>query len=841
MQSVSAAFLDAVVAPVRRIAQRVQITFLNSALSTGMSVDASEGDAEACPQEALIDGREQIWGDEDTENVYAWPDYYDEEEDPTELILDDFETGDLSKWDLSQNVTVQSTVKNSGTYSAEFNYDGENESYLRKTILAEDEFYGEFYIQFASFPSTAYTPIHFVRYLTDEICSFSIQPDGYLLVSLANLIELQQETNENALSLDTQYKIKYSLVATSSSTWTLNWSIDDVAQTELSISAAAPGGFTEILFDVGDAAPACHFYIDDIVIRNASEGGATLAFYFPSDHLFPVPEGLIWESEGISGETPSGETRPQYAFDTPEVLTLDYGHDVNLTKVTWVSEENQNCFPSNFTIEYYDGANWADIGCGEVDRPALTIGDMRWEYELAENIQTSSIRMTVNAIEAPKRSLKLSEFGAGFPVDVSAGNEDRVIRWEILKELTSEANTSSPMGNASSNSLALELDNTDGAFFRGSGSDFVPYLKANRMVQVLCGLVLEDGTTELLPQGIFYTVSWSADQDSSTCWVVAWDRSKLMKETTFDSVVRSGYTISELVELIGDDFGLLPQEMVIDATTEVVPYAFFDSKSHWACLVELAQAEGGWVFFDELNRLTFYNRAHMTGGSVVATLTDEDTVISGGEGWEQLKMRNSVRVIVKPLTVQATTQVYTAADVITVPAGGTKTVMIDFSTRPVINPATPVVTGGADISIDSWTPYSWGGMLVLANAGGTDETVTAITCDGDPLAEAGGFKATKENATLIAENGRKTYPVENNMIQSLTVAEQMASDLLAVLEDPASERPMSGRGRPELQLADLVHVTNARMAIDADQWLTRIRLSYDGGLKMDCTIVEAEE
>jgi hypothetical protein len=235
----------------------------------------------------------------------------------------------------------------------------------------------------------------------------------------------------------------------------------------------------------------------------------------------------------------------------------------------------------------------------------------------------------------------------------------------------------------------------------------------------------------------------------------------------------------------------------------------------------------------------FESRAHMTGGSAVATLTDLDTVVSMQEGWEQDKMRNAVRVVAKPLTPQATAEVYNATEAIDVPASGTETVMIYFSSKPVINPQTPIITGGADITISSWVPYSWGGVLILANSGGATEQVTAITVDGDPLVEAGGFVERSESDLLINENGRREYTVESEIIQSRTVAKQMAQDLREVLEDPASERPMTGRGRPELQLADRVHVENERMNINADQWITRIRLTYDGGLGMECTLQEA--
>jgi len=574
----------------------------------------------------------------------------------------------------------------------------------------------------------------------------------------------------------------------------------------------------EVVVDGEKIIPAHYAWADEYDESDPS-GRARM---YPADDLYPLPDGLIWAGATLS----DGTTR---AVSPSEALTINYAGTTNIKTVSWAGDDWLGR-PEDFVIDYYDGS-WHTIVS------VTGHASHEYTYELPAAVSATKLRITVSKVNLPKVSAKLSELEGGLILDVTS----RVKAWEILKERATSPDASSPLGNSSSNSLKLELDNSDGIFYRSSGSTYAPYLKANRRIAVECGVVLAGGGTELLPQGTFYTIGWDADQDSPVCKVTAWDRSKLLKEDDWESsLVYQDYTISELVHLVGLAAGLSDTYMVIDDTTDIIPYAWFESASYWSHLVALATAEGGQVYFNELDQLVFENRAHMTGGSAAVTLADSDVVIGMAEGWDQNKMRNSVKVSAKPLLPDAVQEIYHTTEAISVPAGGTKSLRLFFSTSPCVNVTTPVITGGADISIDSWTAYAWGGYLVLANSGGAAEDATDISIDGQPLIEAGGFYEKAEDIVSILENERRTYSISSKYIQSNATALSMAADLLAVLLDPGDERGMTGRGRPELQLADRIHVHNARMSINADQWVTRIALTFNNnGLKMKGTIIEA--
>ena len=546
---------------------------------------------------------------------------------------------------------------------------------------------------------------------------------------------------------------------------------------------------------------------------------------FPASDLYPMTNDGGWFGDTLSdvdGDISGGEA-----------IELDYGASpVDVFSLGWWADEYLGR-PVDFTVETYNGSSWTT-------RATITgYAQNDWSLGFDSAISIYKLKITITKVDHGYSYAKLLEVEAGMTVDLS----DRVISWEILKEREHQ-NGSTPVGNISANQLALQLDNSDGVFFRKSGSLYAPYLIANRKIRVYCGVRLDDETDEYVAQGVFYTRAWKSDEGSIETSVTAWDRSKRLSEEEYQtSVVVEGSTISDLVNLLADAFGLGVAEMVIDpAADEIVDYAWFTPASYWSHLRDLAIAAGGVIYFDELNRLVFESLDYLAGKTTsVVTLTDLDSIINASESWEQDNMRNHVVVPVRPLTPDTEQEIYRLTESISVPAGGTKGITLFYSKSPCISVQTPVVTGGAHISIDSWTAYAWGGYLVLANSGGAAENVTIISVDGQPLIELGGIEAESENPILILLNGRRTYRAPNEaarFIQSLSTAEELAPDLLAALQDPSSERVVRMRGRPELQLGDRCTIQDTKLSLNGDYWLTRMRLTYSGGLDMEATILE---
>ena len=542
---------------------------------------------------------------------------------------------------------------------------------------------------------------------------------------------------------------------------------------------------------------------------------------YPSDNLYPATSEAGWRGDTLSdanGDISGGED-----------LVLTYNPAVDIRTINWWADTHLG-YPADFEVFYWD-SSWVSI-------ESVTGNDEpRWSKTLDEAINTTKLKISVTKMSHAKDPARLLEFQGGLSVDVS----DRVNYWEILEEREGEGSV--PVGNAATKQLTLELDNSDGVFYRNSGSIYAPYLNANKKIRVWCGVVLADGSKEVLPQGEFFSKSWGASEGEVTAKVTGWDRSKRMKEDEYStSAILQSKSIADLVEVIAKAYGLTDEDLEIDSTDGLVDYAWFEPKSYWSHLEDLAIGEGGSVYFNGLGKLVFENRSHLADNSTpVATLRDLDTFENLQESWEQSRLKNRVIVPVRPLTPATAAEVYNLQETITVPAGGTKSLTVFFAERPVINPQTPAITGGGNISIQSWNSYAWGGLLVLQNTGGSDETVTQITVDGQLLEEKGGLRAVDEDSVSVSQNGPRTYTVPDKgsrFIQSLDVAESMASGLLDVLKDPGGSYKAKGRGRPELELADAITAVSSKLNIDEAFWIVRMLKKYDGGLSCEYGLLE---
>ncbi|MBT3390351.1 MAG: hypothetical protein HN413_08055 [Chloroflexi bacterium] len=545
---------------------------------------------------------------------------------------------------------------------------------------------------------------------------------------------------------------------------------------------------------------------------------------FPGEDLYPCTGSAGWFGNSLSdanGDISGGET-----------LELDYGGPVDVRTLRWWANSYLG-IPVDFVVSYStDGVGWT------VAESVTGNSAESWDHDLGAITEIYKLKIVITKVNHPTSFAKLLEFEAGLTVDVS----DRIKSWEILSEREHDGQ-SLPIGNASINKLTLYLDNVDGVFYRNSGSLYAPYLVANRKITVWEGVTLADGTTEMLQQGVFYSRVWEAGSRDTTVKVVGWDRGKRMSEEDYaTSTVLEDKTISELVTILATAFGLDPSDMVIDTTSGEVAYSWFESGSYFNHLKTLAAGEGGTFYIDEMNRLTFENREHLASKTTsVVTLTDIDDILSATEGWDQARMRNRIVVPVRPLTLGSTQEIYSYQETVTVPAGDTKSLTVYYAERPAMNVQTPVFSGGAHITIQSWTAYAWGGTLVFTNSGGSDETVTSITIDGDPLQELGGVRAVRENATSIGLNGKRTYTLSDaaaQYMQDLSVAETLAEDLRDSLSDPGSEITVSMPGRPELQLADRITAQHERLSLDGDYWITRMRKLHDGAFRMETTLLE---
>jgi hypothetical protein len=98
---------------------------------------------------------------------------------------------------------------------------------------------------------------------------------------------------------------------------------------------------------------------------------------------------------------------------------------------------------------------------------------------------------------------------------------------------------------------------------------------------------------------------------------------------------------------------------------------------------------------------------------------------------------------------------------------------------------------------------------------------------------------TKEDEVSIAENGLKSYDFPDNpLVQSTSVAQVIADNLLAVYSPARRDVELDWRGNPALELGDVVCVPEyQRDGIDARGHYVVVQqeFEWDGGLRAKLT------
>lgn len=212
---------------------------------------------------------------------------------------------------------------------------------------------------------------------------------------------------------------------------------------------------------------------------------------------------------------------------------------------------------------------------------------------------------------------------------------------------------------------------------------------------------------------------------------------------------------------------------------------------------------------------------------------DADEIFAKDQPSRGQTVVNHVEVWVNPLKpVDEPEEVYRSKDPVTIPAGKTETVTIQFDDEPVTEPAVVLEEAGANLSIVDTKYYAWGAEVTIKNAGSGAQTCR-IVATGKPLKVQGREVIVKRDEVSIKENGLKKYTFDNPFVQDRATAELIADKLLS-FSNAKRDIVIEWRGDPALQLADVVMIPEyQRRGLDQRGifYVTKQELEFDGGLR----------
>jgi len=508
-----------------------------------------------------------------------------------------------------------------------------------------------------------------------------------------------------------------------------------------------------------------------------------------------------------------------------QTLTLAYSSATLIRNIQWWGDSYQG-YPVNFVVN-------VNYGAGFVLLTTVTgWASNSWSYDFGALTSVTAVQISITKTSSPYMYPNVIEFQGGLTLDVSSAVKSIAINTERQTE-----NATLEIGTGSAASLSLALDNTAVNWSPHNSSNvYKSYLRSNRRILVQEGITYgSTPTTEYLNFGTYFSMKWSAVPGEPIANISAQDRMKRLRETKYATCpLYVNTTCDQIIAgaLVAAGFG--GYEYNVNTSSITIPYAFCDvNTSYMQFILNVAAAAGGFCYFDGNGRFNFEDASFLSTfrTSSVFTFTDTNSVISYLDEWDEADVRNRVTVNINALKLASSTVVWNLQEQIAIAGSSSVTINVVFQNPTTAATATPIITSsGGTISVLSWTPYAYGGVMVVQNTSGSAGTLLTATVSGQALTADGSQYVNADDTATIGTDGARVLSLNNPFIQNRASATTIANNLLTQYKNPPAKLKITALGLPFLDLGDRVTVISTLAGISADYWIIRHSFTDDGTL-----------
>lgn len=352
--------------------------------------------------------------------------------------------------------------------------------------------------------------------------------------------------------------------------------------------------------------------------------------------------------------------------------------------------------------------------------------------------------------------------------------------------------------------------------------------------------------------------SFTPDIKEDTVSVHAYDLADKVKDFMVTSELLADARSDELIAFLADACGIPESERILEVGEHISKYAWFPEASAWTYMNQIAEAEGGRVFFDESGKLNFWNRTTSSYQNrlPVYTFTLKDHIINSSYQVAKGKIKNRIVVKAKPKTLLDTTTIFydTTAPVIEV--GETKEFWCQFShdqetTVPAINVEYPVI--GVDIkgntaqdgsgyevisqlSITSSSLFAESFKLNIKNSYTEPVYLYHFELFGQPIVIEKEIDIIREDSVSQGLYDVQELQIENNFIDDEFYAASLAETKLATMKEPRNFLEIEVVGVPYLQVGDVVSVEESFDGIFGNYTIVKNSWQLDGDFVQKLTL-----
>lgn len=299
----------------------------------------------------------------------------------------------------------------------------------------------------------------------------------------------------------------------------------------------------------------------------------------------------------------------------------------------------------------------------------------------------------------------------------------------------------------------------------------------------------------------------------------------------------------------------------------VVQYAWFADSDIWDEIGNIAEAEQGRVFFDEVGNFHFINRYSLIQDSDSATSV---ATLAYNTNTQDIQLVEDVENIYNHISIDlnqkvkagSATTLWTYADAgkaaSEIPAYTTRYITgyanspcenqdyiapvgtTDYTVNTAADGSGEDITGGSTIA----GVKGYGDMLVarVSNVGPVTGFITKLEVRGKAISDADTEVITSEDTTSQTRYGKRVLPVSNKYITDAGRAQILADYYITKYKDPTIR--ISGldcKAIPYLQLADRVTVDDSGyLNISGDYWVKAINYNIGDGYTMSLDLVACD-
>lgn len=395
------------------------------------------------------------------------------------------------------------------------------------------------------------------------------------------------------------------------------------------------------------------------------------------------------------------------------------------------------------------------------------------------------------------------------------------------------------LGQAQAGSMTLTLDNYDNRFSPDNAGSPIHASIASGIWRIPIRATLGYGADQLrqFTGWIEAPAEWHSDTEK-TVSLDCIDNSYTIQQFKHSSVVVSDQRADQFIGTLLTAAGITGGARALDRGLSIIPWSYVDRENVWAQCQQIADADGGWCYCDELGVFRFERMSHWLEG---ADHTASQVTLTNGACWwmgDSISWQNAysaVEVEYVPRYTGQYSDLYTASRPLRVDANDTLEQECCFS-QSAIMATTPVVwvdyyplTAGmrrveSGISV-AMTTYGQRATLTFTNTNAYPVYVLDLVIRGVPLLADDAQQERAESSLGIVEDKELTIS-GNFWLQTKAQASCKAGFLRDRLQ--RQRRLLSWRGpcAPWLQLGDRVTVQNPDSGVNLAAYVVGKELAY---------------